>query len=188
MPVSTPGTPAEKLLRRPGPSASTGGGSPVKGSWWAVLLAAAVIVLAALAAFQNSFTGVMVAGDHAGILDNPSIRQLAPLGEVLFPSAADSVAGHPLVSLSLAINYALNGTEVWGYHAVNLAIHILAALVLFGIVRRTLLRPRMRDRFGSAATALALAATLVWAVHPLQTASVTYIIHAPNRCWGCFIC
>ena len=30
------------------------------------------------------------------------------------------------------------GLEVWSYHAFNLAVHLLAALTLFGIVRRTL--------------------------------------------------
>ena len=43
-----------------------------------------------------------------------------------------------MVNLTFAINCALGGTDVAGYHVVNLAIHILAALALFGIVRRTL--------------------------------------------------
>jgi len=43
------------------------------------------------------------------------------------------------LNLTFALNYAVGKLNPWGYHAVNLAIHILAALALFGIVRRTLL-------------------------------------------------
>ena len=86
------------------------------------------------------------------------------------------VGGRPFVSLTLALNWAMGGTHVRGYHAVNLAIHILAAWTLFGVIRRTLLLPTMPRSFAAAATPLAFAAALIWAVHPLQTAAVTYII------------
>jgi hypothetical protein len=65
-----------------------------------------------------------------------------------------TLSGRPIASLTFAINYTLargDPHDLWGYHAVNLAIHILAALVLFGIVRRTLVTIRMRKRFGEAA-------------------------------------
>ena len=91
-----------------------------------------------------------------------------------------------MVSLTLAVNYALGGMNVWGYHAVNLAIHILAAWTLFGVVRRTLILPRLRERFGSAATPLALVAALLWMVHPLQTEAVTYVIQRTEALVGLF--
>ena len=96
------------------------------------------------------------------------------------------VGGRPVVSLTLAINYALGGMNVWGYHAVNLAIHILAAWTLFGVMRRTLLLPALQERFGSAATPLALAAALLWTIHPLQTESVTYVIQRTESLVGLF--
>ena len=77
------------------------------------------------------------------------------------------------MNLSFALNYAVGGTAVWSYHAVNLAIHALAALTLFGVVRRTL--RRTGGRCGERALPLAAAAALLWAVHPVQTASVTYV-------------
>ena len=60
--------------------------------------------------------------------------------------------GRPLLNLSPAINYALGGLAVRWYHALNLAIHILAGLTLLGIVHRTLLQPGLRERFGAAET------------------------------------
>ena len=90
------------------------------------------------------------------------------------------------MNLSFAINYALGGLDVRGFHAANLAIHLASALLLFGIVRRTLLLPAMRARFATAATPLGLAVAGLWAVHPLQTESVTYIVQRAESLAGCF--
>src|ERR1035438_8655034 len=60
------------------------------------------------------------------------------LGTALVPPVGTTVGGRPVLNLSLAANYAVSGTAVGSYHAVNLATHILAGLTLFGIVRRTL--------------------------------------------------
>ncbi len=155
-------------------------------SWWATILAAAIIALAAIAAYQNSFAGAFLLDDNVWIVENTSIRHLWPIWPLLFPPNTTMVSGRPLVSFTLAVNYALGGTNVWGYHAVNLAIHVLAAWTLFGIARRTLMLPRLREQFGAAATPLALAATLVWTVHPLQTAAVTYVIQRTEALVGLF--
>ncbi|MCM8794883.1 MAG: tetratricopeptide repeat protein [Candidatus Omnitrophica bacterium] len=81
----------------------------------------------------------------------------------------------PVLSLSLALNYAAGTLNPWGYHLVNTAIHLLSAWVLYGILRRIL--PRSGGKGSPAdASAPAAAAALLWAVHPLQTESVTYII------------
>ena len=151
--------------------------------WLFVLL----IVLAVLAAYLNSFSGPFIFDDLDSIVKNPTIRDLAQPAQVLFPPpGALTVSGRPLLNLSLAINYALGGTSVFGYHAGNLLIHLLATLVLFGILRRTLLQPLMRDRFGPAALPLSAAIALLWAVHPLQTESVTYIVQRSESLMGLF--
>ena len=87
-----------------------------------------------------------------------------------------TVGGRPLLNLSFAINYALGGDSPFGYHLANLAIHALAALVLLGIVRRTLLMPKLANRWASSSLAVALAIALVWTVHPLQTEAVAYAV------------
>ena len=90
------------------------------------------------------------------------------------------------MNFSLAVNYAIGGLNVRGYHATNLAIHLAAALLLFGLLRRTFLLPAMRERLGAAATPLALAVALLWAVHPLQTESVTYVVQRAESLVGLF--
>jgi protein O-mannosyl-transferase len=91
-----------------------------------------------------------------------------------------------VLNLTFALNYALSGTSAWSYHALNLLIHMLASLTLFGVVRRTLQQPVLRERFGAGATLLAFAAALLWTVHPLQTQAVTYVVQRAESLMGLF--
>jgi hypothetical protein len=154
-------------------------------------------VLAALAAYHNSLAGPFVDDDVLSIMENRTIRQLWPIAPALSPPHnGETVGGRPLLNLSLAINYAISGLNVWSYHAANLLIHMAAALLLFGILRRTFLMMEKESGVFCAghssglsgkrhptpfslrkvATPLALASALIWALHPLQTESVTYIV------------
>ena len=188
--VATPGAPGEF----PGMSPPIGR--------WATVLAGGLIGLGALLAYHNSFSVPFVFDDKWAILENPTIRHLWDIRQVLMPPAAGGVGGRPVVNLSLAINYALGGTAVAGYHAFNLAIHFLAALTLFGLVRRTLRRtgrqesgdgitaPGLCPPFFSLrvpdATLLAFLIALLWAVHPLLTESVTCVVQRNEVLMGLF--
>ena len=130
----------------------------------APIISAGLLFLAGLAAYHNSLSGPFVLDDTWVITGNPSIRHLWPPWGPLFPPPDPAIGARPLYNLSLAVNYALGGTAVRGYHVLNLAIHLLAGLTLFGILRRTL------KRVGPA-----FAIALIWMVHPLLTESVTYI-------------
>jgi len=145
-----------------------------------------LILAAGIWAYHNSFAVPFLFDDHSSVEDNLTIRHLWPIWNVLSPSPTTFVGGRPVVNLSLALNYALGGTRVWGYHALNLAIHVLAALTLYGIVRRTLARPGLRERFGAGAEWVALATAVIWMVHPLQTEAVTYISQRCESLMGLF--
>jgi len=135
-----------------------------------------LLVLIGLAVYANSFTGPFIFDDYSSIVDNPHIRRLWPLSETLSSPPEIALAGRPVAALSVALNYALGRLDVRGYHAVSLALHIWVALLLFGIVRRTLRGERLHSRFGREAPLLALSVALLWMVHPLLTESVAYII------------
>jgi len=77
---------------------------------------------------------------------------------------------------SLALNYAVGGTDVRGYNLANIAIHLAAGLALLGIVRRTLLLESTPPTLRPRATWLGFAVALIWLVHPLQTQAVSYTI------------
>jgi protein O-mannosyl-transferase len=150
---------------------------------WGILSAGIIIVLAAFTAYHNSFSGPFIFDDESATTDNPTIRHFR---SALLPPSDATTGGRPLLNLTFALNYAMGGMNVWGYHAVNLLIHALAGLVLFGIVRRTLSRPPLAGRFGAEAVPLALAVAVIWIVHPLQTEAVTYISQRAESLMGLF--
>jgi Flp pilus assembly protein TadD len=137
-----------------------------------VVLRAALIVIVGALAYSNSLAGPFISDDESSIVENPAIRSL---GTVLLERKNSPIAGRPVAGYSFAVNFLLDGLEVSGYHLVNVAIHIGCALLLFGIVRRTLLMPRLAAHYGGAALSLALAVSLLWVVHPLNTEAVNYI-------------
>jgi protein O-mannosyl-transferase len=137
-----------------------------RGRWAAPLL---VIFMGAVA-YSNSVHGPFIFDDAAAITKNPQICSLNPFKYESPGSTA--VAGRPAVIFTLAVDYAIGRLHVEIYHATNLLIHLLAALTLYGVVRRTLSRTEM---WGSATWLAAFAAGL-WVVHPLDTQAVTYIV------------
>ena len=156
------------------------------------------LVTAGSLVYLNSFAGVFVFDDTRHIVQNEAIHTLWPPWEVL-------ATRRPTLNLSLAVNYAISGSNVWGYHALNLAVHVLAGLILFGIVRRTWELVRLKRERGEAparhdrrvsdpiggpteATASwgAFAIAMIWLVHPLQTQSVTYVIQRSESLMGLF--
>ncbi|MEO6568411.1 MAG: tetratricopeptide repeat protein, partial [Opitutaceae bacterium] len=172
---------SHSLPHSTGAAISSGRGRP---TWIAALVIAAAIV----AAYVTSFRGALVFDDLPGIANNPTIRDLShpELLLVAIGPQGGTLSGRPVPNFTLALNYAISGDELWSYHAANLLIHVAAALTLFGIVRRTLLRPLLAEHFGSNAGAIALGVALLWGVHPLQTESVTYLVQRVESLMGLF--
>jgi tetratricopeptide (TPR) repeat protein len=147
---------------------------------------AAGVAVAGILCYAHTIGGVFVFDDDHSILENPYILHLWPISRAMSAPPQSTLAGRPIASLSLALNYAISGYDVWSYHILNLLIHIFAGLTLFGIVRRTLESGRLKVRFGGNAAVLAWAAATIWVVHPVQTESVTYIVQRTESMMGLF--
>ena len=132
-------------------------------AWPALLL-----VVVGVAVYANGIHGPFIYDDNSITVDR-DIRELRPPWRVIGASADSAAAGRPVVHYSLAFNYALGRLDVRGYHLLNIAVHILSALTLFGVVRRTLLGGAAGGAARSRATGLAGATALIWMVHPLQS-------------------
>lgn len=138
---------------------------------WPLVIAGAV-----LAVYANSCGGPFIADDIPGLTKNPDIREIDTSLRAIADDRQSPLSGRPLVSLTFALNYAASELSVWGYHAVNVVIHLLNALVLFGLVRIVLMNPRWRKTYVGVATLVAGATALIWALHPLHTETLDYVV------------
>ena len=163
--------------------------NPPERNVWPLLLA---LITVGVGLYWHTLAAPFIFDDAVAIVDNASIRQVGPA--TLAPPPNTPTAGRPVVNATLALNYALGRLDVRGYHALNIAVHICSALLLFGIVRRSILggtveraklaRPwcdaqeHGRPACGGSTVPpsyIAFAASLLWLVHPLQTECVSYI-------------
>ncbi len=149
------------------------------------LLLPVILVAMTVIAHANSFAGVFVFDDIIRIVQEERIRRLWPIRPLLSGE-------RPVVDLSLAVNHALGGHHPWGYHAFNLAVHILAGLTLFGVVHRTIrlwhdnASANRQFAIGNYRFLIAFSVALIFLVHPLQTQSVTYVIQRGESMMGLF--
>ncbi|WP_414660547.1 tetratricopeptide repeat protein [Horticoccus sp. 23ND18S-11] len=151
------------------------------------VLASVLLVASTWSAYWSSLVVPFFFDDHAAITLNPTIRHLGQLDRVLSPpQEGGGIMGRPVVNLSLAFNHALGGTAPRGYHVFNVTLHALAALTLFGLIRRTLQQPVLRARWSEAATPLGFVVALLWTLHPIQTESVTCVIQRTELLVGLF--
>src|SRR5579871_5624956 len=104
------------------------------------LYAAAVLIAVGLATYANGLSGPFIWDDEPAIVSNQTIRNVLPLSDSMVPPLETPAAGRPLVNFSFAVNYATGGLGETGYHVWNLGVLIACGLVLFAIVRLTLLR------------------------------------------------
>lgn len=144
-----------------------------------------LVALCAVLAYLDSFQGPFIFDDIDSIRDNPQIRTLLPWGRA--SPVSTTIQGRLVLRFSFALDYATAELRVEPYHATNLLIHIGAGLLLYGIVRRNLLRREFwGDRFAGSGPFLAAAVAAVWVTHPLNTEAVTLVVQRAESLAGFF--
>jgi protein O-mannosyl-transferase len=134
------------------------------------LFHAVLIILLGLMIYSNTF--------HVPFQfdDLPVIKQSASLPET-FSLSAFLEGNRSIGYLSFALNYAVHGLSVEGYHFVNIAIHLTNALLLYILVIVSFITPVLRDTVPKdRERAIALVSSLLFVCHPVQTQAVTYIV------------
>ncbi len=137
---------------------------------------AAVLIAVTVLVYAHSFNGPFVYDDLSAIVRNPHIRTLWPPTEMFRTPPRTSVTARPIVAVTLAVNYQVSGMNVWSYHALNLLLHMGSAVLLMAIVYRTLGRLGIAAWLVECRGRIAFAVALLWAVHPLNSEAVLYII------------
>jgi len=145
----------------------------------------ALLVVAGALIYANSIGSPKVIDDIVSIDGNPQIRDLLSL-TVFTPERELPIAGRPLVNLTLAVNYAIDGVRQHGYRVVNLLLHIACSIALLVTLRRLLVLPRLSP-MALPVDRAALTASLVWLVHPLNSEVVNYLTQRTETMMALFL-
>ena len=127
----------------------------------------AVVLLWVAVVHANGLFGSFVMDDKL-LTDTPALQDFGSLGWF-------QITNRPVTMGSFAAHFTAFGPSPLVSHLGNLAIHLAAVACLFALVCRSL----CVGNFGlsrDAAAWIAAAAALLWGVHPLTTAAVTYLI------------
>jgi len=140
-----------------------------------LLLAGTLLCALGIIAYANSFSVPFHFDDETHITENPYLHQMSTLrpAALLRAMVQDGRQNRPFSNLTFGLDYYFHGEKVWGYHLVNLGLHLFAALMAFLALRLTFRRAGLPENRRDLA---ALASIAVWTVHPLQTQAVTYIV------------
>lgn len=133
-----------------------------------ILGIAAALALAGLG-YSRALDGEFVFDDRTAIEERPAIKDLGRYLTQHFPN--DWLGGkRPVADLTFALNYAAGRLQPRGYHLVNLALHLFLAVLLWRLGALLLARG------GAGRAGLAVFAASAWAVHPLGTQAVSYVV------------
>ena len=149
--------------------------------WIAFALLFALVLLI----YSNTFNASWHFDDHPNINKNPRIKisNLKP-ATILQTFIASRDGGlylgkkvyRPVACLTLALNWYVGQDNVFGYHVVNISIHLITAFFLFLTILNLFYTPRLKGEYSGNEYFVALLAAILWAINPIQTQAVTYIV------------
>ena len=132
-------------------------------------LAIPLLLAATVAAYLPSLSGELQFDDARSISDNLAIKSLDRVFRLgLLSRLAD---GRPVTEITFALDYAAGGMDVRWFHATNVALHLAAVLLVYLLTLATLTRAGLGRR-----PWLALAVTGAFALHPLESQAVSYVV------------
>lgn len=129
-------------------------------------LAVAIIILAGAGAFSATLGVPFHFEDRLLISENAGVHRIATLQNTFGQGDAG-----PVVWFIHALNWAITPDNAASFHAVNLALHLANAILIFFICR-TFIRPCEKD----ALPWLPMVGGLLFALHPLTTESINYVV------------
>ncbi len=130
-----------------------------------------LIAVMTLLAYSNTFNSSFHFDDGPAISDNQTIKQVT--SENIFRILSEA---RPVVYLSIMLNYQLSALNVAGWHIFNIGFHIGTSILVYLFLLQALAASSLKARYADRSKWMALFGGLLFAVHPVQTETVTYII------------
>ncbi|MFA4854060.1 MAG: tetratricopeptide repeat protein [Candidatus Omnitrophota bacterium] len=124
-----------------------------------------LIVLLCFIIYIPSLRNGFIWDDETNLYENPCIQKAEGLKLIWFTN--ETYQYYPVVFTTFWLEHKLWGLNPFGYHTINLILHLFNALLLFWIALK--LYPR-----------LAFVLALLFAVHPIQVETVAWITERKN--------
>ncbi len=122
-------------------------------------------------AYYNALGNGFVFDDYLLVVDRPVVRTSLSLWAVL--SDPLSLGYRPLRTFSYLLDYRIGGMQPWVFHLSNLLYHWVTACLVFLVALRLTNAPTVEEEQWRWRPAVLIA--FLWALHPVQTDTVTYI-------------
>ncbi len=136
------------------------------------LLKVGIIILLGIIIYSNSFDCSFQLDDKSSIIDNQVIRDVTDVNSIWKSSQSRFIS-----YLSLAANYHFGELNVWGYHFLNLIIHLINACLVYWLTLLIFSAPALKSyAITKDKNIIAFITALLFISHPLATQSVTYIV------------
>lgn len=147
----------------------------------------ALVAVLAAACYANTLDGALFLDDRPAIVENVWVRERGAVAIFTNPSwwgiQTKITTWRPLTTVSFALNHALHGLTPRGYHLVNVALHAGVSVLLLAVAARLTAWPT------------AVAAALLFAVHPVHTEAVASVVGRAEllsalgffAAWWCFL-
>jgi len=155
------------------------------------IFAACALTIALFLFYSNSLDCSWHLDDIPNITDNHRIHlsglRWEGIKAALYSDQRNpTILYRPVAALSFALNYYFGGLDVRGYHLANITVHVVASVFLFLFMYSAMHLPSLEKRYGSRGYFIALLSTFLWAIHPIQTQAVTYIVQRMASLAGMF--
>lgn len=127
-------------------------------------IAVLLIIIVSVVVYFNSINIPFIFDDIKYIVENSAIKQLSNIGIELIKTY------RPLTFITFAFNYYFGELNTLGYHIFNISIHIISSILIFFLIRKIIFYSYNKFSF-----LFSLFASLIFAVHPINTEVVTHI-------------
>ena len=130
-----------------------------------------IILIASLTfiAYSNSFNSAFHFDDYSSIIAHPYIKSIHNIPYFFYYNGSP-LTNRPVTMATFALNFGIGGLDPFSYHVANFLIHLANAVLVYMLLLLTL-RNRINEYMN-----VSLLASLMFAVHPIQTQAVTYIV------------
>lgn len=153
------------------------------------LIRIAVIAFITFLAYSNSFDSAFHFDDYSSIITHPYIKSINNIPYFFYYNGSPLIS-RPVTMATFAVNFAIGGLDPFSYHVMNFFIHLANAIMVYWLMTLTFKTPYFSNQQAAvsyqnnAAHYLPihlfiyspLFIAIMFAVHPIQTQAVVYIV------------